>query len=69
MPDQPFVELVLWLDSSADHAPTDKLEHRVQIALDPAVGVLSPGSVAFRLAKVHIWSIRSPSSMMRSEAP
>jgi CRISPR-associated protein Cas5t len=35
-PHHPFIELILWLDSTGDTAPTDKLEQRVQFALDPA---------------------------------
>jgi CRISPR-associated protein Cas5t len=31
----PFIQLVMWLDSSEDIAPGDKLERRVQLALDP----------------------------------
>src|SRR4051794_15686660 len=31
----PFVELVVWLDSTEEAAPGDKLEQRVRVALDP----------------------------------
>jgi CRISPR-associated protein Cas5t len=33
---QPFVELVVWLDSTDDASPGDKLERRVHVALDNA---------------------------------